>query len=175
MNCSLEAKFLAEDLMKYVFEKRGLSFALKSDYAIKRHREFIGMSPFRLVIGNAVCIGISENMHELFIMFRQEFESRLDVISFRRHAMKLVPEWFPEGYHPICFIEFCVMMISTAISFHDAGYHEISSCVSEVIATVLNQQMLTDQFKKNGGWESLVKVSTELVILHRQARFGHRK
>ncbi|GBM03487.1 hypothetical protein AVEN_95386-1, partial [Araneus ventricosus] len=165
MNCFLEAILLAEDLMKYVFRKCGLNYVPRSDCATKRHWEHIGMSPFRLVIGNAIFIGIDENLHELYIMFQQEFESTLDAISFRRHAMKLVPDWFPEGYHPICFIEFCVMMISTAISFHIAGYHEISSCASEVIATVLTRQMLTNEFKENGGWQELVKVSTELVIL----------
>ncbi|KAF8787076.1 hypothetical protein HNY73_008707 [Argiope bruennichi] len=169
---------MTEDLMTYIFEKHSLIYIPRSKSETEKYRKHsagLNMSPFRLIIGNAIYIGIAKNTHELSIMFQQEFELTLDALSFRRHVMKLVPEWFPEGYHPICFIEFCIMVCFTALSFYEAGYRGISSYAGEIIAVVLTQQMLKGDFMQKGGWEKLVKISTEIVIVDRQTSVGDGK
>ncbi|KAF8787077.1 hypothetical protein HNY73_008708 [Argiope bruennichi] len=160
MDDSLGAMLFAEDLMKYIFDQCDLVYVPRASCEIGKFREHIGASPFRVIIGNAVCARIEEDLDKFSAIFQQEFKSLEDAPSFTRYVMKIAPEWFPEGYNPTSFIEFCVFVSSISLSYYEAGCHHISSFASEVIAAVLTGHIVSEDFNKAGGWAELVRVST---------------
>ncbi|GBM03486.1 hypothetical protein AVEN_95385-1 [Araneus ventricosus] len=162
MDDSLGALLFAEDLMKYIFDKCDFIYVPRDACEVGKFREHIGTSPFRVVIGNAVCARIEEDLDKLSAMFEQEFKALLNATSFTRHIMKIAPRWFPEGYHPASFIEFCVMVSSVSISYHEAGYHHISCLASEVIAAVLTGHIVSEDFNEKSGWAELIRVCTQI-------------
>ncbi|GFR10124.1 uncharacterized protein TNCT_576291 [Trichonephila clavata] len=74
--------------------------------------------------------------------------------------------FFPDGYSPLDFLEYCSKLASCALSIVIDGNEEFGDSTTLTITKILASFMRTGEFARAGGWSSLQDMGRRCTSLH---------